>query len=90
MKQKTILIILWIHFVFAGFTYANSDTVTLEVTATAYTTDGGLFAKKALGAWGDEMKPGMKVIAVSRDLLAEGLTHKTKVRIEGLMRNIWS
>ena len=37
-----------------------------------------------LAAWGDRLEPGMKVIAVSRDLLRKGLTHRTRVRIEGL------
>lgn len=55
----------------------------MEVTATAYTsspreTDSTPF----LAAWGDTLKPDMKVIAVSRDLLELGLTHKTKVKIE--------
>ena len=33
------------------------------------------------------MKPGMKVVAVSPDLLDEGLSHGSKVRIEGLKGN---
>ena len=37
-----------------------------------------------VAAWGDRLAPGMKVIAVSRDLLDEGLTRGTRVRIEGL------
>jgi 3D (Asp-Asp-Asp) domain-containing protein len=37
-----------------------------------------------IAAWGDELRPGMKAIAVSRDLLREGLTRGTEVRIEGL------
>jgi 3D (Asp-Asp-Asp) domain-containing protein len=57
----------------------------MEVTATAYTsspreTDSTPF----LAAWGDTLKPGMKSIAVSRDLLKLGLTHNKKVKIEGL------
>lgn len=58
----------------------------LKVTATAYTshvnqTDSTPFT----AAWGDKLKPGMKVIAVSRDLLnVYGLKHKQKVRIKGL------
>lgn len=38
-----------------------------------------------LTAWGDTLKPGMKVIAVSRDLIDSGLVHNQKVRIEGLV-----
>ncbi|MDX1634686.1 MAG: hypothetical protein R3280_08620 [Marinobacter sp.] len=58
-----------------------------EVTATAYnsvkaqtTIDGD----PTLTAWGDTLKPGMKAIAVSRDLIDDGLTHGTEVTIEGL------
>ena len=57
----------------------------LEVTATAYnsvreqTDDTPLIA-----AWGDRLKPDMKAVAVSRDLLELGLTRGTEVEIEGL------
>ncbi len=34
-------------------------------------------------AWGDTLKPGMKAIAVSRDLIDLGLVHNTDVTIEG-------
>ena len=37
-----------------------------------------------LTAFGDSLKPGLKYIAVSRDLLNLGLTHNTPVAIEGL------
>jgi len=58
---------------------------TLKVTATAYNsvpsqTDG----TPAIAAWGDKLKPGMKAIAVSRDLLKKGLTRGAKVKISGL------
>lgn len=58
----------------------------LEVTATAYTMAESETKKGNIGlaAWGDQLQPGMKAIAVSRDLIEEGLTHKTEVRIEGL------
>ena len=57
----------------------------MEVTATAYNslayqTSGNPF----ITAWGDTLKPGMKVIAVSRDLIDSGLVYQTKVKIEGL------
>ena len=35
-------------------------------------------------AFGDTLRPGMKAIAVSRDLEEKGLTAGTEVRIEGL------
>ena len=56
----------------------------LQVTASAYTSSVGetdLTPNKA--AWGDTLKPGMKSIAVSRDLIKRGLTHRQEVRIEG-------
>jgi 3D (Asp-Asp-Asp) domain-containing protein len=35
-------------------------------------------------AWGDVLKPGMKAIAISRDLIELGLTHGVEVTIDGL------
>jgi 3D (Asp-Asp-Asp) domain-containing protein len=57
----------------------------LEVTATAYNslrrqTSGD----PTLAAWGDTLRPEMKCIAVSRDLIDSGFTHGTRVKIEGL------
>lgn len=58
----------------------------LRVTATAYTshsnqTDDTPF----LAAWNNRLRPGMKIIAVSRDLLTKyGMRNGTKVRIDGL------
>ncbi|MDF1821961.1 MAG: hypothetical protein P1U64_10320 [Alcanivoracaceae bacterium] len=59
---------------------------TMEVTASAYTMAESETKKGNVGlaAWGDQLEPGMKAIAVSRDLIDEGLTHETPVRIEGL------
>jgi len=57
--------------------------IPLEVTATAYnslryqTSDN-----PNITAWGDTLVPGMKTVAVSRDLLAKGLKHGTMVRID--------
>ncbi|PKG39792.1 3D domain-containing protein [Psychromonas sp. Urea-02u-13] len=56
----------------------------LKVTASAYTSSvGETDSTPNLAAWGDILKPGMKSIAVSRDLLDMGLTHNQEVRIEG-------
>lgn len=68
------------------FLFSCKETRTMEVTATAYnslesqTKKGDAFT----AAWGDKLQPGMKAIAVSRDLIPEGLDHKTEVKIEGL------
>ena len=60
----------------------------LKVTASAYTstvcqTDRTPY----LAAWNNRLKPSVKSIAVSRDLLALGLTNGTKVRIDGYKHN---
>lgn len=55
-----------------------------EVTASAYNsvfwqTDS---ISPSVAAWGDTLKPGMKTIAVSRDLLKMGLGRNTMVKID--------
>lgn len=56
----------------------------LTVTASAYTSSvGETDSTPNLAAWGDTLKPGMKSIAVSRDLIKLGLTHQQEIRIEG-------
>lgn len=65
----------------------NSEQLNkLQVTATAYNSlpEQTTADNPSLAAWGDNIKPGMKAIAVSRDLIPLGLTHNTKVKIEGL------
>jgi len=57
----------------------------LIVTSTAYTsctreTDHTPY----LAAWNNRLKPSVKSIAVSRDLLKLGLTNGTRVKISGL------
>jgi 3D (Asp-Asp-Asp) domain-containing protein len=57
----------------------------LVVTATAYNslrdqTDG----HPDLAAWGDRLRPGMRAVAVSPDLLSMGLVRGARLRIEGL------
>ena len=74
------LLILWVNC--AQSEYMKS----MQVTATAYTMDESETKEGHIGvaAWGDQLEPGMKVIAVSRDLIDKGLDHNTRVRIEGL------
>lgn len=56
-----------------------------EVTVSAYNSvSWQTDSLHNLAAWGDTLRPGMKCIAVSRDLLAEGLDHNTPVKIEGI------
>jgi len=58
----------------------------LRVTATAYTSHRGQTDKTPfLAAWNNRLRPGMKIIAVSRDMLTRfGMRNGTKVRIAGL------
>jgi 3D (Asp-Asp-Asp) domain-containing protein len=57
----------------------------MEVTATAYCSyTDQTSSHPYLGAWDDILVPGMKAIAVSRDLIPMGLGHDTPVYIEGL------
>lgn len=60
------------------------DWQPLRVTVTAYNSlPSQTTATNAnIAAWGDTLKPGMKVIAVSRDLMRKGLTYNTMVRID--------
>ncbi|MBI9079423.1 MAG: 3D domain-containing protein [Pseudodesulfovibrio sp.] len=56
------------------------------VNASAYTDRPVETKKYAVGiaAWGDKLIPGMKAIAVSRDLIPLGLGHNAEVIIRGL------
>ena len=57
--------------------------ITLEVTATAYNSvKSQTLGEPNITAWGDTLVPGMKSIAVSRDLIAKGLKYGTMVRID--------
>ncbi|UPT78073.1 LysM peptidoglycan-binding domain-containing protein [Sulfurovum sp. XGS-02] len=61
-------------------------TKKLRVTATAYTSHVGQTDRTPfLAAWNNRLRPGMKIIAVSRDMLTRyGMRNGTKVRIGGL------
>ena len=84
MKRSSLTWPVAVVFLFAASAGADSLEHTLIVTATAYNsvpeqTDSDPF----LAAWGDSLAPGMKVIAVSRDLIPVGLDRHTPVKIEG-------
>lgn len=60
------------------------DWKTMTVTASAYNSlrvqgEGN----PKITAWGDTLMPGVQSIAVSRDLIKQGLTYKTPVKIKG-------
>jgi len=72
-------------------TNARNPTKTLRVKAMAYTACAVGKKKKSKpvrratrGAWGDELTPGIKAVAVSPDLLDMGLEHGDVIAIEGL------
>ncbi len=56
----------------------------IRVTATAYNSlpSQTTALHSNITAWGDTLRPGMKCIAVSRDLIRMGLKHNTMVRID--------
>jgi len=61
----------------------NWDTLSVKVSAynsVSWQTGAG---GANITAWGDTLKPGLKAIAVSRDLIPKGLDHNTQVKIEG-------
>ncbi|MFD1162151.1 MULTISPECIES: 3D domain-containing protein [Hwangdonia] len=60
------------------------DWKTMQVTATAYNSLAyQTNSNPKITAFGDSLKPGLKYIAVSRDLLKMGLKHNTPVKIKG-------
>jgi 3D (Asp-Asp-Asp) domain-containing protein len=84
VKRSSLIWPVALFCVLAATASADSVTRSLVVTATAYNslpeqTD----AEPHLAAWGDSLAPGMKVIAVSRDLIRAGLDRHTPVQIEG-------
>jgi 3D (Asp-Asp-Asp) domain-containing protein len=63
----------------------KAEQKTMEVTATAYNSlRNQTSGNPNITAWGDTLKPGIKAIAVSRDLIDSGLVYQTDVKIEGL------
>jgi 3D (Asp-Asp-Asp) domain-containing protein len=57
----------------------------LNVDVTAYNaTVAQTDRNPSIAAWGDELRPGIRAVAVSRDLLSLGLDHGSRVEIDGL------
>ena len=84
------LILLGVCTLISGLNACSSpnpvEVKSLEVTATAYNSVEAQTKKgdPATAAWGDKLEPGVKAIAVSRDLLNQGLDYNTPVKIKGL------
>lgn len=73
----------WVLTGCAGMTMRGERSIL--VTATAFnTTPQQTDRRPDIGAWGDRIAPGMRVVAVSSDLVDEGIGRGTRVRIEGL------
>ncbi|MBD0832000.1 3D domain-containing protein [Aestuariibaculum sediminum] len=57
----------------------------IKVTATAYNSiKAQTNAHPQITAFGDSLKPGVKVVAVTQDLYEKGLKYNTPVKINGL------
>lgn len=89
MPQLAAMVALVAALVAGPAARAQPQRVTLDVTATAYnSTHAQTDATPHHGAWGDDLdaavQPGVRVIAVSQDLLARGLRRGQRVRIHGL------
>jgi len=86
VKTKFFIIISFVFFLNCKKKQHNPyEWKTIEVTATAYNSLAYQTSSNPhITAFGDSLKPGLRYIAVSRNLLNEGLEHNTLVKIEGL------
>jgi|SRR5690606_11786105 len=88
--MKYILIVLCAFFsCYSGYAQLNIDPddyvwIEKNVKASAYnSTKAQTVGNPSIGAWGDKLKPGIKAIAISRDLIKLGITRNTPFKIEG-------
>lgn len=87
-----IVCFLYFSFSFSGCNFNNTPEEPVEtwdsltVTASAFNSTRAQTGtgNPNITAWGDTIAPGMKILAVSRDLIARGLDHNTEVIIEGM------
>ncbi|WP_223276070.1 3D domain-containing protein [Algoriphagus aquimarinus] len=64
---------------------SKPETKSMDVVATAYNSVKAQTANDpSIAAWGDTLVPGMKAVAISRDLLDSGLHYNMDVTIDGL------
>ena len=86
MKLKLFIIGLAVLCIWSCNKSAASECAfkKMEVTSTAYNSLAyQTSSNPSITAFGDSLKPGLRYIAVSRDLLDSGLVHNTEVKIEG-------
>lgn len=82
--NSVLVALLGIAFLCCKNKEENYDWNSMIVTATAYNSVAYQTQDHPeIAAWGDTLRPDMKCIAVSRDLLRKGLKYNTPVRIEG-------
>ena len=94
ISEKLILKLLLLPLLFMGSLWSCDESnkeeeimpewKTITVSASAYNSlkvqgEGN----PKITAWGDTLRPGVQSIAVSRDLIKQGLNYKTPVKIEG-------
>lgn len=89
MRRQLYVAVCTSLLLLASCASASAESVewqSLSVAASAYNSVASQTTQDnpATAAWGDVLEPGMHAIAVSRDLLRKGLTHGTKVKIQGL------
>lgn len=85
MKKNIFAYCLLIFTVFFSVNSYAKSVKKIHVTATAYNSVRAQTDRTpSIAAWGDRLKPGMKAIAVSRDLLKKGLKRGSRVKISGL------
>lgn len=85
--KRTIIILLALASVVSSCrnTVSAYEWQSMEVTVSAYNSvSWQTDSLQNLAAWGDTLKPGMRCVAVSRDLIAKGLGYNTPLKIQGL------
>jgi 3D (Asp-Asp-Asp) domain-containing protein len=84
-SARAALALAFAAFALSGCAWLRRPQHELLVTATAYTSPSppakGLVTTTAFGLW---LRPGMRIIAISRDLEAMGLTRGVRIRIDGV------
>ena len=86
MCRQSGIIIIFCGLVLGCNTKRNPECnlKSYEVIATAYNSVvWQTNSNPNITAFGDSLKPGLRYVAVSRDLLDSGLVHNTKLKIEG-------
>jgi len=84
--KHSVLAFIFLVIIFYSCTNREKDceSNSFIVTATAYNSLAYQTSSNPhITAFGDSLKPGLRYIAVSRDLLDSGLVHNTKLKIEG-------